>query len=224
MRSELLNRLVCPIHKSSLIQKAMQYNSHRAKYGYLYCQRCNDIVGSVKYGKVEFLRVEKGPLLDEVTGCESFHYQRVSWRDPCVKSKHFEPYDIGWNVEGTPGCLFSDSNPEARIEITTDATDVSLRFLTHPWSGCVTIEVDGKPYNTIDLYSESGNDIRAFEIFRSVPGKKTSLLKEQRAIKTQRVSKSFSLVWMPAFLERQIFFIKTKEINFPKHTSLSLIT
>jgi SAM-dependent methyltransferase len=176
MNKRIIDFLVCPIHKSTLIQKGMQRTLDGViKYGSLYCCECNKIVASIKYGKVDFLRIDHNSSSKNMGCCDSFYYKRVPWSD--VKSTNCTQVDLGWNSEGFSGCLMADSSADWEIRIDTNATDLSLRFLSHAWSGCVNVTINETPISLIDLYSTNENVVKPFEIYRNLAEHKRIVIK-----------------------------------------------
>ena len=177
MPTSLVNKLACPIHKSILTARECQQTSSGViKNGSLFCDRCNEVVAKVKYGKFDFLRVmPDAPGSGRV--CDDFQYKRLAWSDSCVTATKCNRADFGWNAEGYSGCLQAGDADDWNIIIRTDATDVALRFLSHAWSGSVNLLIDDIQAMTIDLYNADGDGVRAYEIFRDYPGHKKITVK-----------------------------------------------
>lgn len=174
MEKFMFDVLVCPVHKTSLTRKNSEQTAAGVmKTGVLFCERCGAPVASVRHGKVDFLRIE--PTLafaDIVTLCDDFYYKRLPWSDDSITAINCQSTHVGWNSEGFTGCLQAGLSPDWSIDIDTDATDLALRFLSHDWSGKVSVAVNDGASSIIDLYQANGNDIKAYEIFRNLPGKK----------------------------------------------------
>lgn len=173
MNKRIIEALACPECKKVLARNATQQTtSGLMKSGALYCEQCKRDVASVRHGKVDFLRVDPPSKSDGPNLCDEFYYKRLPWSDDSVTSVHCNRADVGWNSEGFAGCLQAVSGQDWSISIDTDAIDVSLRFLSHDWSGSVDVLVNDRIALSIDLYCVDANEVKSYEIFRNTAGRK----------------------------------------------------
>lgn len=171
--SEALNVLACPACKASLVLRiSEQTASGVVKLGALYCEQCRKHVGAIRHGKADFIRVELQVPSGGLAVCDEFHYKRIPWSDCSVSADNCSHADLGWSSEGCVGCLQAGVDQDWSICITTDATDLSLRFLSHGWSGGVSVAVNDKIALAIDLFSSDGSDVKPYEVFRNLKGSK----------------------------------------------------
>jgi hypothetical protein len=182
MNKKIISTLVCPTCKATPTRRVSQQSvSGVIKHGSLYCEQCKKVVATVRYGKVDFLRVDPEMQSTVMSLCDDFHYRRLPWSDRSVTAVNCSSADVGWNAEGFTGCLSAGPAQDWRICIDTDATDLSLRFLSHDWSGSVSVTVDDNPALTIDLYSADDNNVKAYEIFCNLAGSKKVTIKQTRS-------------------------------------------
>ncbi len=178
MNKKIIDTLVCPSCKAAPMRRATHQTANGViKRGSLHCKQCNKDIATIRHGKVDFLRIDPDMQSTAFSLCDEFHYRRLPWNDASVSAIHCIPADIGWNAEGFNGCLQAAERGWS-ICIDTDATDLSLRFLSHDWSGSVDVTVDDDPPLTVDLYSANCNDAKAFEIFCNRSGKKKITIKQ----------------------------------------------
>ncbi|UCV20755.1 class I SAM-dependent methyltransferase [Ferribacterium limneticum] len=173
--NNFIKYLTCPVHKVPLDIIAHSRTSDGViKHGALACKVCGDIVGAIKFGKVDFLRFSEAKLLnlEEEVVSPPFQYKRVPWSDPAIKYEGFvfDPYTTDTErIER--GCQRrSSESGVSSIEIVTDATDLSLRFLSSPWGGAVGIEVNGIHKVDCDLYCELDPAVIAIPVFTNCSG------------------------------------------------------
>lgn len=171
MTINLLEITACPTCNGPLrANRNISTTSGKLVDGALFCDRCEIQVATVKNGKFDFIRVEKFEGNRESSIRDNFYYERVPWSDKSVTYRNMQIADIGWNSEGYPGCLTNISDKEWQIRIISEATDLSLRFLTHDWSGGVSVAInDGAPFY-IDLYSNEDSATKSFDIYENSSG------------------------------------------------------
>ncbi|WP_188704825.1 class I SAM-dependent methyltransferase [Silvimonas iriomotensis] len=177
-----MDALACPACKATMTRKVSQQTASGViKQGSLYCEQCEKDVATIRHGKVDFLRIEPLTPPAGASLCGEFHYKRIPWSDEAVSALHCHEVDVGWNAEGFTGCLQAGSTPDWRIYIDTEAVDLSLRFLSHDWSGCVAVTVNDGAATIIDLHSAGANGVNAYEIYRDLQGQKKITIKPAAA-------------------------------------------
>ena len=170
--------LACPRCRSGSLDEVecVKTRSGRIKHGSLLCPNCDQRVATIRHGKIDFVRCSPVgfPLSGSIaeSRCEEFAYRRIPWNDISVRASNCRADDLGWNAEGFRGCWLGGNNGPWSIEIDSDATDLSLRFHCHDWSGSVSVSVDGRRVAHADLYQREGSGVRVVDVFRDLPGSK----------------------------------------------------
>ena len=202
INKKLLKSLVCPYHKSTLIHKNMGFADNGVvKNGELFCADCDRVVASIRHGKADFLRVlptlytEADSKLNaryRMITCNEFYYKRIPWGDNSVTHNLCKEVDVGWSSDRVTSCLFCDNSSNWSILINTDAIDVSLRFLSHDWSGCVSVEVNDILVKNIDLYSsDPAGHVNSHDIFINYSGNKLIRIKNAKCNPLSKGSQVF---------------------------------
>jgi SAM-dependent methyltransferase len=171
----IFQHFACPTCKSTLRRiGCSETNAGHIKFGSLFCDPCASTMGTVSFGKADFLRVTE-PISSQVEHkvVDDFSYKRIPWSDVSISSLGCTKQDLGWNAEGFTGCLLADREDNWEIVIETDATDMGIRCLQHAWSGKLKATVNGGDKEIIDLYDANDSQVNCHIIFRDMLGHKT---------------------------------------------------
>jgi SAM-dependent methyltransferase len=165
--------LACPVCRTALVAvDATRTLAGRLKSGSLQCKKCARAVGNVEFGRASFVDPDsEAGQADRTRQCTAFNYRRVAWNDPSLASTGASPSNVCLAAEGTGGSLFAEGG-DWEIIIATLATDVSLRCMSHPWSGAIEISLGAGSTIIADLYRDGHAISRTVPLFRDAPGEK----------------------------------------------------
>lgn len=186
---KLYNRLSCPVHRTTLQHlNRVVTRSGSLKYADLVCRACNSAVGTVRQGKIDFLRVEPVTRHDDPETCADFIAQRIPWNHESISQRKMRLVNEGWSAEAVGGCLSSDDSKDWEIRLATDATDIAIRISSHARAGRLLAYSNNDLVATIDLATIPIGEPRSIELFRNIDGSKQVTVRNDNSDEHSRFS------------------------------------
>jgi SAM-dependent methyltransferase len=151
------------------------------KYADLVCRSCGVSVGTVKQGKIDFLRVDSLNKQGEPIICADFVPQRLPWNYADISTRNMRQINEGWSAEAVGGCLSADDGKDWQIRFSTDATDLAIRISTRIGAGSIHAYVNNDLVANVDLATIPTGEPRSIELFRNLPGSKHIVIRDDSA-------------------------------------------